>query len=203
MAYQCSRANSTAYVTEKILQSKYPPNPGTFTTHYSSIYLAEGDYNNSRKKYLQNSKFVITNIGSMDTFYKGQDILIRALKICIDRGYKFQLNLVGDGLNIGFYKALVNELKLCESVNFLGRLKSGSTVYTELDKSDLFVLPSLTEGLPRALIEAMARSLPALGSNVGGIPELLEKDYLFSPGNYHELADKIINFDSPEMMEIA
>jgi glycosyltransferase involved in cell wall biosynthesis len=60
-----------------------------------------------------------------------------------------------------------------------------------LDTGDLFVLPSRTEGLPRAMIEAMARGLPCIGSSVGGIPELLDVDELVAPGDVHGLAAKI------------
>jgi glycosyltransferase involved in cell wall biosynthesis len=58
------------------------------------------------------------------------------------------------------------------------------------------VLPSLTEGMPRSLIEAMARGIPAIGSNTGGIPELLPKQALVSVEDVGALADKIVEFMS-------
>ena len=68
---------------------------------------------------------------------------------------------------------------------------SGAAVQARLDAADLFILPSRTEGLPRAIIEAMARGLPCLGSSVGGIPELLPPDALVRPGDALALADLI------------
>src|SRR3546814_19147926 len=56
-------------------------------------------------------------------------------------------------------------------------------VWTILGRSDLFVLCSDTEGMPRALIEAMAAGLPCVGSAVGGVPELLGPEALFEPGS--------------------
>jgi glycosyltransferase involved in cell wall biosynthesis len=64
-------------------------------------------------------------------------------------------------------------------------------VRRELDQADLFVLPSRSEGLPRAMLEAMARALPCIGSTVGGIPELLEEKDMVPPGNVGQLAAKI------------
>ena len=61
----------------------------------------------------------------------------------------------------------------------------------QLDLADLFVLPSYQEGLPRAMVEAMARSLPCIGSTVGGIPELLQPEDMVPPGDAVALANKI------------
>ena len=61
----------------------------------------------------------------------------------------------------------------------------------QLERADLFVLPSHQEGLPRAMVEAMARALPCIGSTVGGIPELLPPEDMVPPGNVTALATKI------------
>lgn len=66
---------------------------------------------------------------------------------------------------------------------FLGHLPSGDAVRRELDSAHLFVLPSHQEGMPRAMIEAMARALPCLGTRVGGIPELLSRPALVDAGD--------------------
>ena len=76
--------------------------------------------------------------------------------------------------------------------DFWGTFRTGDAVRKELDAADLFVLPSRTEGLPRALIEAMARALPCIGSSVGGIPELLSPSEQVPPGDVDALANKIL-----------
>ena len=71
-----------------------------------------------------------------------------------------------------------------------------------LDAADLFILSSRTEGLPRALVEAMARGLPCIGTDIGGIPELLERKALVPVNNSELLAKKIYSFlNSPELAD--
>jgi glycosyltransferase involved in cell wall biosynthesis len=60
-----------------------------------------------------------------------------------------------------------------------------------LAHSDVFVLPSRSEGLPRAMIEAMAMGLVCVGSRVGGVTELLDDDLLVPPGDAVALADRL------------
>jgi glycosyltransferase involved in cell wall biosynthesis len=69
-----------------------------------------------------------------------------------------------------------------------GCLPSGDPVFQWLDGLDIYIQPSFTEGLPRALVEAMSRGLPALGSTCGGIPELLPPECLHMPGDDKTLA---------------
>ena len=76
-------------------------------------------------------------------------------------------------------------------MSFQGLLPTSEAVREQLDRADLFVLPSHQEGLPKAMVEAMARALPCIGSTVGGIPELLPPEDLVPPGDVAALASKI------------
>jgi glycosyltransferase involved in cell wall biosynthesis len=98
--------------------------------------------------------------------------------------------VVGGGRLQASLEETARALGLGPDVEFTGQVPS-SAVTSLLDSADIFVLPSLTEGLPRALLEAMARGLPAIGSAVGGIPELLSAECLAVPGDLTNLADRI------------
>ena len=76
-------------------------------------------------------------------------------------------------------------------MRFAGFVSAGAQVRHHLDAADLFVLPSRAEGLPKAVLEAMARGLPCVGSTVGGMPELLPPEDLVPPGDADALATRL------------
>jgi glycosyltransferase involved in cell wall biosynthesis len=97
---------------------------------------------------------------------------------------------------------LAKRLGVEDRTQFVPRLPSGEPVFDFLDSIDLFVMPSRAEGLPRALVEAMARGCPCIGSNIGGIPELLAPEDLVPPNNPEALAQKILEVTAnPERMK--
>jgi glycosyltransferase involved in cell wall biosynthesis len=189
---QCAGACAVAYVTEHALQRRYPPAPGAFSTHYSSIVLPDNAFVPvPRSPQLERRGFTLIIVGSLAQLYKAPDVLIDAIGNCVQEGLDLQLILVGDGKYRQELEAQATALGLDERVRFLGQLPAGDAVRAQLDQSDLFVLPSYQEGLPRAMIEAMARALPCIGSTVGGIPELLPSEDMVPPGDVTALACKI------------
>jgi glycosyltransferase involved in cell wall biosynthesis len=141
-------------------------------------------------------------IGSFAQLYKGADTLLRALSLCLHRGANLEISLVGEGRYRKDMETLARELSIERSVHFLGQLGFGLPVCDFLDSIDLFVMPSRAEGLPRALVEAMARGCPCIGSNVGGIPELLAAADLVPPNDPEALARKIMEVTAdPDRMK--
>ncbi len=130
-------------------------------------------------------------VGSLEQYYKAPDVIIAALAQLIEDGHNLELVIVGDGKYRKDFQELAQSLGVGNRVFFRGMLPAGQAVRDELDAADLFVLPSRTEGLPRAMIEAMARGLPCIGSTVGGIPELLPAEDMVPPGDVSALAQKI------------
>jgi len=90
-------------------------------------------------------------------------------------------------------RARVRELMLQDHCKLLGSV-AGAEKLELLRAANLFVLPSYHEGLPLAMLEAMAAGLPVLATPVGGIPELIQDGYngfLVSPGDVDALADRL------------
>ncbi len=188
---QCAGAAATAYVTERTLQERYPPAPGAFTTHYSSIALRPEAFAAAPRRPGDGRRPAsLVAVGSLEQMYKGFDVLIAAVAR-LGPGRDVRLRILGGGRHRRDLERLARRLRVADRVEFTGQLPAGDPVRDQLDRADLFVLPSRGEGLPRAMIEAMARGLPCLGTRVGGIPELLPPDCLVPPGDAAALAERI------------
>ncbi|MFI7603253.1 glycosyltransferase family 4 protein [Actinoplanes sp. NPDC049681] len=189
---QARRALGVAYVTERTLQERYPPGPQALSTHYSSIELPDSAFLPKARAIGSFSGLGrLISVGSLQQPYKGIDVLIRSIATLSRRGIETSLVHIGDGAYRSQLQALARDLGIADRINFAGRLAPGREIQNRLRNADLFVLPSRTEGLPRALIEAMALGLPAVASNVGGVPELLDAMYTVPPGDELALANSI------------
>jgi glycosyltransferase involved in cell wall biosynthesis len=188
---QCAGACAAAYVTEYALQRRYPPGAQAFATHCSDVELPPDAFVNAPRTGTPNGAARLIFVGSLAQLYKAPDVLIDAVGACIRDGLNIELVLVGSGR----YQLKVEEramtLGLGGRVQFRGQLAAPEAVRAELDGAHVFVLPSRVEGLPRAMIEAMARALPCIGSTVGGIPELIPTEDLVLPDDTAALARKV------------
>lgn len=198
---QCREACAAWYVTREALQRRYPSSSGAFQTHCSDIELpSEGVADAPRTGIAGTPRLIY--VGTLAVLYKAPDILIRA--VAHTGRSDLRLTIVGDGRKRKSLETLAASLGVTDRVTFAGYLPAGQGVRDALDAADIFVLPSRTEGLPRAMIEAMARGLPCIGSAVGGIPELLPPEDLVPAGDVPALADKIMELiDCPERFQAA
>jgi glycosyltransferase involved in cell wall biosynthesis len=200
----CRRAAAVAYVTERALQARYPAGPTAITTHYSSIDLPPHAFVTEPRRFAPRpgpATFVC--VGSLDQMYKGVDTLVAALAALGAGPDAHRLVHVGDGRFRPQLAELAVRLGVADRVTLAGAVPAGA-VREYLDAADVFVLPSRTEGLPRALVEAMARGLPAIGSTAGGIPELLPAEDLVPPDDPLRLAEALRRLvDDPQRMAAA
>lgn len=198
-------ASTIAYVSAKLTQ-RYPAPNAIHTTNYSSIELLDKHFNSGASLRFEtpSSKGGIRNfvtVASMEVPYKGIDDLLRAFALVLSECPDFSLTVVGDGALRPDLEQMARDLDIGDSCKFTGRLPAGDAVRDVLDKADCFVLPSRTEGLPRAMIEAMARGLPCVGTRVGGIPELLPAEDMVSANDPEALAEKLLEVSSnPQRM---
>jgi glycosyltransferase involved in cell wall biosynthesis len=189
---QCASAAVVSYVSARALQERYPGIAATFTTNYSDVILSDDAFVAApRAPRPHRGEYQLITVGSLEQPYKGTDILIRAVADLVRAGIPIQLTVVGDGRYRHGMMALASRAGVTPRVKFAGQLPGPAAIREGLDAADLFVLPSRTEGLPRAMIEAMARALPCVGSAVGGIPELLPEADLFPAGDVGALSLKI------------
>lgn len=170
------------------------------TQIYNGIDIQEFS-SKSLKDFSNNAILNIIDVSRINHEVKGQDVLIKALKICKEKGLKFECDFVGAVYDCGkdsyeYLRTLISELGLENEIQFLGNRTDISELFSE---SDLFVLPSRYEGLGLAILEAMAAKIPVIASNIDGPAELItngENGLLFEPENHSDLADKILYLDN-------
>jgi len=154
----------------------------------------------SRKKFnLSDSNFVIGTIGEF-TKNKGYIYLIETIKNLQFSISNFQCVIIGFGEEYDNLKFKIKNLKLEDKI-FL--VKNLSDAYKYLKAFDIFILPSLKEGLPYVLLEADLAEVPIIATKVGGIPEIIQNEktgLLINPANPDELADAIRNLiNNPDL----
>lgn len=123
---------------------------------------------------------------------KGLRYLVEAMPYVLKRVPNAKALLVGGGSLMQELKSIASSLNITDKIIVEGIRNDIPEILSALD---IFVLPSLSEGIGLALLEAMASGKPVVGSNVGGIPEVLEDGvygYLAAPGNTSQLAQAII-----------
>lgn len=225
---QCQRAIAVSYVTSEALQRRYPPDQKHYSTNYSSVSLRPDffaelkvgqqfatsfsdvelpteSFNSSGRVATPGRRLLrAIFVGTLESLYKGPDTLIDAVERCKKNGLELEVVIVGSGKYQRILQRKCERMGIQRQVRFTGALSAGDEVRKELDSADLFILPSRAEGLPRAMLEAMARGIPCVGSTVGGIPELLDREDMVPPNNSKALALKLMSIVSdrcrlPEM----
>jgi glycosyltransferase involved in cell wall biosynthesis len=152
---------------------------------------------------LRPEKYTITSVSALKDV-KGLKYLIQACKVLNDRDLPFKCQIIGGGPDHADLQELINCNNLSQKVELLG-VKSENEIKVYLDNSSIFVLPSLSEGIPVAVMEAMAMRLPVIATNITGLPEIIENGvngYLVPPKDPEALAEKIIElYKNPGLRE--
>ena len=187
-------ASGVSCVTEKYLQRRYfSQRPDAFYSSYSSLSLNKEFYTAARS-YPHKEKMKIVHVSSQVdcNTRKGHIQLIKMMTLLKAHGKNVELQFVGEDYHDGVSKLtqLAKDLGVLNCVKFTGRA-TRQQLSSILDNSDLFVFPTAAEGLPRVVIEAMAKGLPCIISNVSGNPELVQQEMLVGYKDIRGLASKV------------
>ncbi len=158
----------------------------------------------SRRDIVQSSKKIhpvvydkhplrILFVGRLDP-EKGLGNLVSAVAEMRESGLPVRATLVGDGPSRKALESQAHELGIASSIELPGYVEHGTPLFNLYRNSDLFVIPSLSEGFPKVIPEAMAFRLPVVATPVGGIPEIIhheENGLLVSPGSPQEITDAV------------
>ena len=191
-----AKAPFCLYVTNSFLQRRYPNRYGkTVSCSNVEIPQPKNDILNQRIKKIETKKGLTTLglIGGLKTRYKGIQTVLQALSKFRNLLPSIEFRVLGSGNSIAWKKE-AEQYGVDDLVIFEGTFPAGEQVFRWLDSVDIYLQPSFKEGLPRALIEAMSRGCPAIGSYCGGIPELLDEKCLIDPGDANSLAKLILQF---------
>jgi sugar transferase (PEP-CTERM/EpsH1 system associated) len=171
-------------------------NPKKITVIYNGVdpQKFNGDFDSRAVKKtfdIDEDRLVIGIVARLDPI-KNHKCLLRAMKMVVAELPKTILLIVGDGPFLQELKSFINTLSLNSYVRFLGMR---SDIPELMSIMDVFVLCSLSEGLPLTLLEAMASGRAIIATNVGGIPEVIEhgiNGLLVEPDNHRALTEAII-----------
>ena len=172
LKFLCNKAACISYVTKESLQKDFYPNPKAFTTNYSSVDLSKEFYIDPRSRIHRNSSFKLLFIGSLDQKYKGLNVLLSGLAFKRLAEYKFSLTVIGEGKFKNDYVEMSKKLGIRDKINFKNYMSNQKELIKFYKNSDILIIPSLSEGLPRVAIEGAAASLPIIGTNVGAFQKL-------------------------------
>lgn len=154
-------------------------------------------------KQCQSSQIKVLFIGGTEAKRKGVYDLIKAIPlVASSRDIEKPNFLIVGKCDTEKLMFICNTTKIGDFVTFLGFINNEEKNKL-LASADIYVLPSYSEELPIAILEAMAAGLPIISTPVGSIPEIVQQGvngYLIKPGDYKDLASRIIELaGNPEM----
>lgn len=191
----CLSANGVSYVTENAIQKNFPSfsriygeDEEHFETFYSTITMNDKVFTSPRNFIGKNKFCIAMSDVAMNSERKGERVFLNTIAILRKKGYEIRGIIIGDGTKRHEFEQLAIDLGIGEYCEFTGLLSSSEEVMQTLQNADIYVFPTVAEGLPRGVLEAMAVGMPVVTSPVGGIPEVIQKDYLAMPTDVEKYA---------------
>ncbi|HFX3832220.1 MULTISPECIES: glycosyltransferase [Enterococcus] len=188
------KSDYALYVTEEFLQNRYPCDKPSVGVSDVVIPDIEDDVIKKRKEKIKKidfSNITLMTCAAVNVWYKGQHFVIKSIPNLNKRGIRVKYYCVGQGEQ-DYLKKVAKEYGVEDQVIFTGSV-SHDRIFELLDECDIYVQPSLQEGLPRALVEALSRGCPSIGAKTGGIPELIPSECVVKRKSVSNISDKILN----------
>ena len=189
------KADYAVYVSDRFLQSKYPcdrPSVGVsdcIIREPSEVMLQK------RVASIQNKDcktVVLMNAAAIDVRYKGQEYVIKAIPLVNQAGIRVKFYVVGNG-NKSYLYQIAEKCGVLDQVIFTGGL-SHEDVLTLMAESDIYIQPSLTEGIARSVVEALSTGCCCIGTDTGGLTELIADDFRIKPRDFDQIANLVIRY---------
>ncbi len=204
LKFKVLNAPYVIYVSSFFLQKRYPTRGNQTSISNVIMNTNENIVANKIESYKTlntTSEISLSTLGAIDISYKGHEFVIRAIAKLKTQNYNIQYHIAGLGSKIRLL-SIAQKLGVENQIHFEGLLNRNE-IFSLLDKTDIYIQPSLTEGLPRSVVEAMSRGCICIGTNVGGIPELIQPNLLFDKKSVNQivtLIKEIVNHTSPELI---
>ena len=187
-------SHGVSYVTQHYLQKHYPPGELP-TKSYSSVSIDELDIREPKKynqKDLMKCIRLIHVSNNISGKSKGHVETLKIISKIINKGYNCEVTFIGSGSFIPKLLKMSKKMNIDNNVNFIGHISSKKILLETLREHDIFIFPSHSEGLPRAVLEAMSCGLPCITSNVGGLPEIIDRKYTIPFRDIETFSERII-----------
>lgn len=197
-----SKSKYTLYVTQEYLQKRYPNYHVTIGCTDSEIEPVSDDVLKRRLSKIdkRSSDIICGQIGNISVKYKGYHVMLKAMSTLKKRGLNIRYHIVGGG-SPDYILATAKKYGVADQVRIIGKL-SHEEISDFIDSLDIYVHPSFQEGLPRVIVEAISRGCPCLTSDIAGIPELIEAQYMHRKGDVYKLSKDILLFaNNPHIMK--
>ncbi len=198
-------ADYAIYVTNHHLQKRYPCRNISISASNVNIPDEPAIVLEQRIQKIRNmdiKRISLLTSGGINVKAKGQKYVIKAMPQLIKHGIDVHYYLAGLGDNSFLMREAINN-KVQNNVHFCGNLSIDS-LKRKIEEVDIYIQPSLQEGLPRSVIEAMSRGCPCVGSKTAGTPELLDNKYIFKRKSAKDIERAILSIlDKRELENMA
>lgn len=183
------KAVGVAY-TSDVLEAVYPTKG--IKTCYSSIDITREMYYRRPLLTDRKSSYTMIHVSTLALDSKGNAEFLKVQKNLIDMGYDIRSVIVGGGRLLPRYREMAKKLSISGVVRFTGHISQKNRLVDELRRADIMLFPTLTEGMPRSVIEAMANSLPCVTSDIPVMRRLVEDRWLCKPDDIESMTERII-----------